>query len=259
MKVVLTIAGSDSCGGAGVQQDLKVFQACGVYGATAVTAVTAQNTRGVRRVFHVPAQFVSQQIDAVAEDLPVAAVKTGMLGRAQVVEAVAERIRRRELPNLVVDPVIAAKDGTRLLSARGVEVLKRRLLPQALAVTPNVPEAQILSGVEITDEESLRAAARAIGNLGVRAVVIKGGHLPGDPVDTLYFEGEFHTFPGPRLEGSPVHGTGCLYASFLAAHVARGSTLPEACAAAKAGVEQAIRGAQALGKGSRVVVFPPAE
>jgi hydroxymethylpyrimidine kinase/phosphomethylpyrimidine kinase len=252
LKVVLTIAGSDSSAGAGLQMDLKVFQACGVYGACAATALTAQNTRGVHRIHHVPPRFVAAQIDAVTRDLAVAAAKTGMLGRAQVVEAVAERVHRREIPNLVVDPVILAKDGTPLLAGRGLALLKQVLLPKALVVTPNVPEAEALSGIRITDADGLREAAQQIGNFGVRAVLIKGGHLPGEPTDTLFWDGEFIEFPGARLgkpEDVPVHGTGCIYSAALTARIALGDSLPDACRFAKGLVEEAIARAVKLGKG----------
>ena len=257
MKIALSIAGSDSCGGAGIQLDLKVFQVLGVHGVSVLTALTAQNTRGVERVHHVPRVFVAAQIDALISDLPVAAAKTGMLARAEVVEAVAERIQRRSIPNLVVDPVILAKDGTPLLSSRGLLLLKKRLLPQAIAVTPNVPEAEALSGVKIRDETSLCEAARHIAGLGVRAVIIKGGHLSGEPVDTLFLDGEFTQFPGRRIEGVPVHGTGCLYSAALTARLALGDALPEACRIAKETVTRAITNSIALGKGSRLAVLSP--
>jgi hydroxymethylpyrimidine kinase/phosphomethylpyrimidine kinase len=252
MKVALTIAGSDTCGGAGVQMDLKVFQACGVYGVSALTALTAQNTQGVRRVHHPPPRFVAEQIDAVCRDLSVAAAKTGMLGRPQVVEVVAERVGRREIPNLVVDPVIAAKDGTLLLPGRALGILKEKLLPRARVVTPNALEAALLAGMEVANRDAAREACRRIAGLGVEAVVVKGGHLPGDPVDTLFWHGEFYEFGGERLRPRerPMHGTGCTYSAALAAHLARGRSLPEACQAARSMVETAIRGALALGKGS---------
>lgn len=253
--MALTIAGSDSCGGAGVQMDLKVFQAFGLHGACAVTALTAQNTEGVRRVHHPPPRFVAEQIDAVMRDLPVAAAKTGMLGRAQVAEVVAERVRRRGIPNLVVDPVILAKDGTPLLGARGLEVIKKRLLPQALVVTPNAPEATALSGVEVVDRESAREAARRIAALGVPGVVVKGGHLPGEPADLLYWREEFFDIPGERLGAGrpPVHGTGCLYSAALATCLALGVPLPEACVRVKRLMETAIGDALSLGRGSLLV------
>ena len=255
MKVALSIAGSDTSGGAGVQMDLKVFHACGVHGATVVTALTAQNTTGVQRVHPVPPRFVAAQIDSVMRDLPVAAAKTGMLGRAPVVEAVAERVGRRSVPNLVVDPVILAKDGTPLLNNRGVAALKTRLLPRALVVTSNVPEAEALSGVRIIDRDSLREAARRIRDLGVQAVLIKGGHLPEAPVDTLFWNEAFHEFPGTRIEGPPVPGTGCIYSAALDARGARGDPRPDACARAKALVTEAIRGAARLGKGTALAVL----
>jgi hydroxymethylpyrimidine kinase/phosphomethylpyrimidine kinase len=257
MNVVLTIAGSDSCGGAGVQQDLKVFQAVGVHGASVITALTAQNTTGVQRVLQVPPRFVASQIDSVVRDLPVAAVKTGMLSRAAIVEVVAERVRRRSLPNLVVDPVILAKDGTPLLSSRGLTLLRERLLPQSVVVTPNVPEAEALSGISITGPTQVADAARMIAGFGVRAVVIKGGHLNGAPTDTLYWDGQIIEFPGERLGGDPVHGTGCLFSAALTAYLAAGRTIPEACGDAKEFTAKAIRQAVTLGKGSRLAVLIP--
>ena len=255
-RVALTIAGSDTCGGAGIQLDLKVFQHLGLHGASVETALTAQNTTGVHRVLRVPPRFVAAQLDAVTGDLPVAAAKTGLLHRSGIVAIGAERVARRRIPNLVVDPVILAKDGTPLLSARGVAALKRRLLPLAACVTPNVPEAEALSGIRITDEETLRAAAREIRKSGVGAVLIKGGHLPGEPVDTLLWNDEFVEFPGTRLDRSPVHGTGCLFSAALAGRLALGDPLPAACEAAKALVTLAIRHAAPLGKGSLLAVLP---
>ena len=250
---VLTIAGSDSGGGAGVQLDLKVFQALGMHGASVVTALTAQNTAGVTRIHRVPPRFVGDQIDAVARDQQIGAVKTGMLDRSAIVTAVAERVRRRDLPNLVIDPVILAKDGTPLLQARGVEMLKKLMLPKARVITPNVPEAEALSGVCILNEESLREAARRIAGLGPVAVVIKGGHLPGEPVDLLLERGEFFEFPGQRIGGPPVHGTGCAYSAVLAVCLAQELPLPKACAFARQFMERAIREAIAVGRGARVI------
>ncbi len=238
--------------------DLKVFQACGVHGTSVATALTAQNTLGVRRVHRLPPRFVAAQIDAVVGDLPPAAAKTGMLDRAQVVEVVAERVRRRRISNLVIDPVILAKDGTPLLDRRGIEALKRALLPQALVVTPNVPEAEFLSGVPIHDRDSLREAARVLNSLGVASVLIKGGHLEGAPVDTLFWQGEYVEFTGERLGSpgqAPVHGTGCMFSAALAARVAQGDPLPEACRIARDLVRGAISQALSLGRGARLA--PP--
>ena len=223
MKVALTIAGSDSSGGAGIQMDLKVFQACGVYGTSVVTALTAQNTAGVWRGHRITPRFVAEQIDAVTRDIPIAAAKTGMLDRAQIVQAVADRVRRRGIPLLVVDPVIAATDGTPLLNRRGVELLKTELLPQAFAVTPNVPEAELLSGIPITDLASLQAAAVRIGEFGAKAVIVKGGHREGPATDILWWDGKFHEFSGERLDRVDVHGTGCAYSAALTARLASSS------------------------------------
>jgi hydroxymethylpyrimidine kinase/phosphomethylpyrimidine kinase len=257
---VLSIAGSDSSGGAGLQMDLKVFAALGVWGTTAATALTAQDTRGVQRVYAVPPRFVAAQIDAVARDLPVAAVKTGMLGRTPVVLAVAQRLRRRRLSNLVVDPVLCAKNGRALLTAGGLAALKRSLLPAARVVTPNLPEAESLTGAPIRDNASLRDAACSIARLGPGlAVVIKGGHRPDAPVDLLFDGEQFHEIEGERLAGAPVHGTGCIYSAALAARLAWGDGLPEACRAAKRFVEAAIRGAWSAGGGARLAWIGPAE
>lgn len=252
-RVALTIAGSDTSGGAGLQLDLKAFAACRVHGLSVATALTAQSSRGVRRVHHVPPRFVAAQIDALAGDFPIHAAKTGMLARAQVVAAVVERIERRGIGSLVVDPVILAKDGTPLLSRSGLELLRRELLPRALAVTPNIPEAEALSGVSIHDEASLRSAAERILATGVTAVIIKGGHRPDAPTDTLFLGDEVHSFPGPRLEGAPVHGTGCCYSALLTARIALGEPLPEACGWVKRCMERVIGGAGMLGGGSRMI------
>lgn len=263
MKVALTIAGSDSSGGAGIQMDLKVFQACGVYGTSVVTALTAQNTQGVRRTHRITPGFVAEQIDAVTRDMTVAAAKTGMLDREQIVQAVADRVRRRGIPLLVVDPVIVATDGTPLLNGRGLKRLKAELLPLAAAVTPNVAEAELLSGIPIADLASLHAAALRIGELGAQAVVVKGGHREGPATDILWWEGTFHEFPGERLNRGDVHGTGCAYSAALTARLALGDTMLEACRFARAYIQTLISRAATIGKGallmSDLAVAPGAE
>jgi hydroxymethylpyrimidine kinase/phosphomethylpyrimidine kinase len=188
---VLTIGGSDSSGRSGIQADVKALAALGIHGLTAVTVVTAQNTRGVRRIHPVPPRFVAAQIDAVARDAGVDAVKAGMLGSWQMVSAVAERVRRRRLPNLVVDPAMAAGE-TRLLGARAAELLRRRLLPLARLVTPDVREAEWLTGKPVRDPAEMRAAAEALAATGVGAVLIRGGDLPGTPLDLFYEKGVAH-------------------------------------------------------------------
>jgi hydroxymethylpyrimidine/phosphomethylpyrimidine kinase len=251
MKVVLTIAGSDSGGGAGIQADLKTFAAFGVYGTSAITAVTAQNTRGVDAVQEITPRVVTAQIDAVAADFPVAAVKTGMLASAPVVLAVAAALERLRLPHLVVDPVMVSKSGAVLLKPEATEALRLRLLPLAEMATPNIPEAERLSGVAITDEASAREAARRIVAHGARTVLVKGGHAQGAEAIDLFHDGRnFESFRGPRLETRNTHGTGCTLSAAIAALLALGSTPLEAAFRAKAWLSDAIRAAPGLGGGA---------
>jgi hydroxymethylpyrimidine/phosphomethylpyrimidine kinase len=248
--VALTIAGSDSGGGAGIQADLKTFQALGVYGTSAITAITAQNTLGVRAVQEVSPDVVVAQIDAVADDLGVDGAKTGMLSSAAVVEAVAGAVRRRGLDRvLVVDPVMVAKSGDRLLREDAVQALRERLLPLAAVVTPNVPEAEVLAGRALSGEEDLRRAAVEIAALGPRAVVMKGGHLAGDPVDLLFDGQRFHRFPGRRVPTRSTHGTGCTFSAAIAARLALGDDVVAAVGAAKAYLAGALDRARPIGHG----------
>lgn len=229
----LTIAGSDSSGGAGIQADLRTFAALGVRGVSAVTAVTAQDGRRISAVHPVPPEVVRAQIRAAVAGAGVDAVKTGMLWSAAVVEVVARELRRVRAP-LVVDPVMAAKGGERLLEEGAQEALVRRLLPRAAVVTPNLPEAEALTGRPVRSIAQARAAARSIARMGPRAVVVKGGHLPGrDAVDLLYYREEFRDFSAPRVAGPPLHGTGCIFASAIAGELAKGAAIPEAVARAK--------------------------
>jgi hydroxymethylpyrimidine/phosphomethylpyrimidine kinase len=246
----LTIAGSDSGGGAGIQADLKTFAAFGVFGTSAITALTAQNTTGVTAVHVVPADFVTAQIEAVAADIGCDVVKTGMLATAAIVEAVAAAIESLDLPNLVVDPVMIAKSGHRLLDADGVHALKASLLPIARVVTPNVPEAEALAGTTIRTPADLRDAARRLSDLGAAAVVMKGGHLAGaDVIDLVFERGEFVELAGPRVSSRHTHGTGCTFASAIAAGLAYGRALAEAVRAAKEYVAGAMRGGIDVGQG----------
>lgn len=251
---VLTIAGTDPCGGAGIQADLRVFAALGVAGASVVTEAIAQNTTGVLAIHHLPPRFVARQIDAVARDLPVAAVKIGALGTAHTVSVVAERIRRRSLPDVVLDPVLAAKDGTPLLAARGVARLKEDLLPRALVVTPNVPEAIALTGIHVSDVESAARAAKALVGMGAGCAIVKGGHLAdeAEPVDVLFDGDNVTLLRGERQAGSPVRGTGCIFSAALTSYLALGDGVPEAARKAKAFTSHAIETAVAIGKGARV-------
>ena len=250
---VLTIAGSDSSAGAGIQLDLKVFERLGVYGMTVVTAVTAQNTLGVQKVEKVAPRIIAAQIDSVARDIGVDACKIGMLYHETAVDAVAERIDRREIPNVVLDPVIMAKDGTRLLSAKGVDRMKRRLIPRSLVVTPNAMEAGILAKMPVTSLDDLREAAAAIRGFGCRYVLAKGGHLAGELVDILYDGEVFLELPGTRVEGTPVHGTGCAFSAALAARIALGDSVPDAARFAKTFVAELIQSAVKLGKGNLLI------
>jgi hydroxymethylpyrimidine/phosphomethylpyrimidine kinase len=248
VRVALTIAGSDSSGGAGIQADLKTFAAFGVYGLSAITAVTSQSTTDVGDIVSLSADFVSAQVEQVAGDLPIHAVKTGMLANAAIVEAVAATIRETELPMVVVDPVFAASSGRRLLDEDGVRALCAELLPLAAVVTPNIPEAEALSGRAIDSIDSARAAAARIHELGVSAVVITGGHAQSDEIVDLLFDGTaFTEFRMPRIHSPHTHGTGCTFASAIAAGLAGGKSLVDAIADAQAYVAGAIAHALALG------------
>ena len=246
----MTIAGSDSGGGAGIQADLKTFAALGVYGTSVLTAVTAQNTLGVTAVHEVPPEVIAAQIDAVVSDIGADAVKTGMLASASIIEVVAAKLRRYQLPNLVVDPVMVAKSGDRLLHQDAVTVLRDLLLPLAAVVTPNLPEAEILVGRSLPDREALRDAAREIVALGPRAVVMKGGHAAGDVVVDILFDGvSFREYAAPRVDTRSTHGTGCTFASAIAAGLAQGLSVEEAVAQAKEYVTAALRKAKPIGGG----------
>jgi len=248
----LTIAGSDSGGGAGIQADLKTFAALGVYGTSAVTALTAQNTLGVTGVHVVPAEFVTAQIESVASDIGCDAVKTGMLATSAIVEAVAAAVEALDLPNLVIDPVMVAKSGDRLLDADAVHALKMSLLRLARVVTPNIPEAEALAGITVTTRADMREAARRIAAHGPQAVVVNGGHLPGtEVVDIVYENGLLHEFVGPRIEGPYTHGTGCTFAAAVTAGLARGADLIASVGAAKAYVAGAMARGVDVGRGHR--------
>ncbi len=246
----LTIAGSDSSAGAGIQADLKTFAAFGVYGASAITAITAQNTGGIIATRAVDADLVIAQIEAVAADIPLHAVKTGMLANAAIVEAVAATIQALELPTVVVDPVLTSSGGLPLLDDDGVAMLRTELLPLALVVTPNIPEAERLSGRRIDSIDSRRDAARAIRDLGPEAVVITGGHGDGSEIVDLLFDGSnFREVCAPRIDSRTTHGTGCTYSSALAAGLALGRDLSEAAARAQWFVGEAMRHATPIGRG----------
>ena len=250
MPTALTIAGSDSSAGAGVQADLKTFAAFDVYGVCAITAITAQSTNGVEAVAPLPADLVTAQIETVAGDFAIAATKIGMLATAAIVEAVAAAIEELELPLVVVDPVLVSTSGERLLDDDGIDALRRLLLPLARVVTPNVAEAEALSGVRITSADTLREAARRIHKLGARGVVITGGHGSGAMAEDVVFDANtFHEHAVTRVDSRHTHGTGCTFASAVAAGLATGRALPEAAARAQQYVAGAIAHAPGLGHG----------
>jgi hydroxymethylpyrimidine/phosphomethylpyrimidine kinase len=250
MVTALTIAGSDSGGGAGIQADLKTFAAHGVYGTSAITALTAQNTMGVTGVHVVPPEFVVAQIDAIADDIPIAAVKTGMLATAPIVRAVADVIARRRLRWLVVDPVMVAKSGDRLLDEKAVHEVISALIPLASVVTPNRMEAEVLTGRAVVSGDDAREAAKALVDLGARAAIVKGGHFQdADVVDLLYDGRDFHEFRHPRQPTRHTHGTGCTFAAALTANLALGHPLPNAVAGTVDFVAGAIAHGLAIGRG----------
>jgi hydroxymethylpyrimidine/phosphomethylpyrimidine kinase len=250
MRTALTIAGSDSGAGAGIQADLKTFAAHGVYGTCAVTAITAQNTLGVTAWEAVSADLVTAQIEAIAGDIGADAVKTGMLANAAIVEAVGAAVRSLELPQLVVDPVMVAKGGDQLLDADAVTAMCAELLPQAHVVTPNIPEAEVLAGIRIHSVEDMREAGRRILRHGPRVVLVKGGHLAGsESIDVVCTRDDIVLLSGPRIQTQHLHGTGCTLASAITANLARGLADLDAIRAAREYVEGAIRNAPGVGKG----------
>ena len=250
MRTALTIAGSDSGGGAGIQADLKTFAAHGVFGTSAITAVTAQNTLGVSAWEALSADLVTAQIEAVAADIGAHAVKTGMLATAPIVEAVAAALRNLALPHIVVDPVMVAKGGDRLLHEAAVHAIRTLLLPCAEVVTPNLPEAEVLAGVPVATVEDMRTAGRRILEMGPRVVLVKGGHLPGDEiVDVVCTARGEHELRGPRRHTRHTHGTGCTLASAVAANLALGLEVSDAIAQARVYLVGAIEHAPGIGAG----------
>jgi hydroxymethylpyrimidine/phosphomethylpyrimidine kinase len=258
MHTALTIAGSDSSGGAGIQADLKTFAAFGLYGVSAITAVTAQSTKGIEATLALPADLVTAQIEAVAGDLSIRATKVGMLANAAIVEVVTAAIEELDLPLVVVDPVLVSSSGERLLDDDGVRALCTALLPHARVITPNLPEAEALSGLRISSMNDARDAARRIRDMGPAAVIITGGHRTrnaeprptNDEVVDVLFDGHiFHELRVERVASRHTHGTGCTYASAVAAGLALGQELPDAAARAQSYVAGAIRHAPGLGHG----------
>ena len=245
----MTIAGSDSGGGAGIQADLKTFSALGVFGTSTLTAITAQNTVGVSAVHEIPTDVISAQIDAVITDIGADAVKTGMLSSAAIVATVSEAVRRHGITNLVVDPVMVAKSGDRLLREEAISSICNDLIPLAKVVTPNIPEAEDLTGLSISTDADVRRAAEAIVGMGAQCVVVKGGHRDGPPTDILYDGATFLEFTTERIPSTNTHGTGCTFASAVAAGLAHGLEVPDAVQQAKDYVTAAIRAAYPIGQG----------
>jgi hydroxymethylpyrimidine/phosphomethylpyrimidine kinase len=246
----LTIAGSDSGGGAGIQADLKTFTMLEVYGMSVLTAITAQNTLGVHGIYDIPLEGIEKQIDAVVSDIGADAVKTGMLSKPEVIELAAAKIKQYSLSKFVIDPVMVAKGGHSLLAEEAKSALRNVLLPLAYVVTPNIPEAEVLTGKEIKSIEDMKSAAtQIVDGYGARAAVVKGGHLEEDATDVLYDGKEYYFFTAPRFQTRHTHGTGCTFSAAITAELAKGSSLHSAVAKAKDFISAAIRDELGLGGG----------
>lgn len=250
MKTALTIAGSDSCGGAGIQADIKTMTMNGVYAMSALTALTAQNTTGVTGILEVTPEFLKQQIDAVFVDIYPDAVKIGMVASSKLIETIAERLKAYNAKNIVVDPVMVATSGAKLIDDEAIATLVERLLPLATLTTPNIPEAEVLSGMEIKDEKDMIKAAKYISEKYGCAVLCKGGHSINDANDLLYFNGSVTWFMGERINNSNTHGTGCTLSSAIASNLAKGQELSDAVNNAKEYISGALAAMLDLGAGS---------
>ena len=250
MKTALTIAGSDSCGGAGIQADIKTMTMNGVYAMSAITALTAQNTTGVRAIQEATPEFLKQQLDAIFEDIFPDAVKIGMVSSSELIWVIADRLKYYNAKNVVVDPVMVATSGSALMKTDAVQTLVAELLPIATLVTPNIPEAQVLSGLTIETKEDMVTAAKQIGDSYRCAVLLKGGHSINDANDLLYSKGELVWFEGKRINNSNTHGTGCTLSSAIASNLAKGFTLAESVQRAKDYISGALTAMLDLGKGS---------
>lgn len=249
IRKALTIAGSDSGAGAGIQADLKTFAALGVYGTSVITAITAQNTRGVTRVVEMSTEIVAAQIDAVVSDIGAHALKTGMLANAKIIDTVVKKIQEHRLKNLVVDPVMVATSGDLLIKKNAVAALRSRLIPLALTVTPNIAEAEELTGMTLCNSEDIEEAARRIIAMGAQTVVIKGGHRDGPATDLYYDGNKFSHLRARRIKTKNTHGTGCTFAAAIAAYLARGENIQNAVVLAKKYITAAIANAFAVGGG----------
>ena len=250
MKTALTIAGSDSSGGAGIQADLKTMIANGVYAMTAITALTAQNTTGVQGIFEVTPEFLEQQIDSVFTDIRPDAVKIGMVSSVGLIESIAKKLKQYEAENIVVDPVMVATSGSRLISEDAIGALKELLLPMATVLTPNIPETEVLSGMEVKTADDMIAAAKYISETYHCAVLCKGGHQLNDANDLLYRNGDYKWFNGKRIDNPNTRGTGCTLSSAIASNLAKGYDLDTAVERAKAYISGALAAMLDLGQGS---------
>ncbi|MCZ6678672.1 MAG: bifunctional hydroxymethylpyrimidine kinase/phosphomethylpyrimidine kinase [Candidatus Poribacteria bacterium] len=250
MKQILTIAGSDSGGGAGIQADIKAIHANSGFGMSVITSITAQNTLEVTRAFDLPIDMIEAQIDAIFSDFDVAALKTGMLSSSAIVQTVAKKLRQNSPKNIVIDPVMISKSKFSLLKPEAIESLKSELLPLATVVTPNVYEAELLAGCDIRTIDDAKRAAKAIHEYGCQSVLVKGGHLLGDQsTDVLYADGDFTLFEAERIETKNTHGTGCTYSAAIATHLGLGKDLVAAIRSAKDYITNAIRYSLEIGHG----------
>lgn len=250
MRTALSIAGSDSCGGAGIQADIKTMTMNGVYAMSAITALTAQNTTGVTGIMEVTADFLRQQIDAVFEDTYPDAVKIGMVSSAELIEVIAERLIAHKAKNIVVDPVMVATSGSALMKTDAVSMLMSKLFPLAVVITPNIPETEVLSGMKVRTKEDMQKAVKMIGDSCGCAVLVKGGHCVNDANDLLYADGKWRWFEGKRIDNPNTHGTGCTLSSAIASNLAKGFSLEESVQRAKDYISGALAVMLDLGKGS---------
>ena len=250
MKTALSIAGSDSCGGAGIQADIKTMTLNGVYAMSAVTALTAQNTTGVSAILEADADFLEKEINAVFEDIFPDAVKIGMVSSSALIEVIAQRLKFYQAENIVVDPVMVATSGARLINDSAINTLKEKLLPIADVITPNIPETEVLSGMKISDKDDMEKAAVSIGEKFKCAVLVKGGHSINDADDILYSNGKITYFKGKRIDNPNTHGTGCTLSSAIAANLAKGYSLEQSVERAKEYISGALAAMLDLGKGS---------
>ncbi|MCI8638944.1 MAG: bifunctional hydroxymethylpyrimidine kinase/phosphomethylpyrimidine kinase [Coprococcus sp.] len=250
MRTALSIAGSDSSGGAGIQADIKTMTMNGVYAMTAITALTAQNTTGVSGVYEVNPEFLAEQMDRVFEDIRPDAVKIGMVSSGSLVSVIAEKLKKYQAENIVVDPVMVAASGSKLTGNEAIEIMKKELFPIAAVITPNIPEAEVLSGMEIHNEEEMCFAAKKIGDTFGCAVLCKGGHNVNDANDLLYSGGEYTWFKGQRIHNPNTHGTGCTLSSAIASNLAKGFSLSDSIRRAKDYISEALEAMLDLGQGS---------